>query len=83
MANEDLHLFKRMLTRLDSSKQREIDEDDHMCLAETANNLDNNLFQRYNRVNLNTLDYQNSLHSMALQDSGYVQIENNRERIQK
>ena len=44
---------------------------------------DNGLFQRYTRVDTNTLDYLNSEHSTAMQSSKYVQIENNKERIMK
>ena len=49
-------------------------------------NIDNendgaHLFQRYTRIDSNTLDYLNSEHSMAMQNSKYVQVENNKKRI--
>ena len=42
-----------------------------------------NLVQRYTRVDTNTMDYLNTEHSMAMQNSMYVQIENNKECILK
>ena len=39
------------------------------------------MFQRYTKVDDNKLDYLKSEHAMALQDSQYVKIDDNRERI--
>jgi len=38
-------------------------------------------YQRYTRVDDNVLDYLNSEHAMAIQNSKYVKIEDNQERI--
>ena len=40
-----------------------------------------NMYQKYRRVDVNDLDYLNSEHAMAIQNSIYVKIEDNRERI--
>ena len=37
--------------------------------------------QKYSRVDQNIIDYLNSQHAMQIQNSEYIQIENNRERI--
>ena len=39
------------------------------------------MYRKYIRVDNNELDYLKSEHAMAIQDSKYVKIENNRERI--
>jgi len=39
------------------------------------------LYQKYHRVDINEIDYIKSPHSMSIQNSKFVKIENNRERI--
>lgn len=40
-----------------------------------------NMYQKFYRVDTNNIDYMESPHALALQNSKYVKIENNRERI--
>ena len=70
------------MNRFSSSTQREQDAETNISFDD-LNADGSNMYQRYTRVDVNTLDYLNSEHAMAMQNSRYVQIENNRERIRK
>ena len=40
-----------------------------------------NIYQKFRRVDVNDIDYLNSEHAMAIQNSQYVKIEDNKDRI--
>ena len=44
-------------------------------------NDESTMHQRFYRLDANEIDYVKSPHAMAIQNSKYVKIENNRERI--
>ena len=76
MAHEDMHLFKKLLNKLLPGSEPENGEDNGMGLDEDMAGQETvgsaQMYQRYTRIDQNTMDYLNSEHTMAMQNSRYV-----------
>lgn len=83
MAHEDMYKFKKIIKLFKSDQAKEEDAEIDMSFDQAVkNNQDMDaVVQKYTMMDQNAIDYLKSEHSMAVQNSKYIKIENNRERI--
>lgn len=79
LVHEDMMFWSKAVNKL----FYQTEPDDDKIAHGNEEELTLNLYQKYTRIDKNEIDYLKSQHSMAIQNSQYVKVENCRKQIQK